>query len=84
MSRKNYSDALEEHDRKVVIGVKTITNLRFKKDIDALAEEELALVEKYRQELHKVYNGDKCLKGQTNDKQCQWHPEEDQGLRIKA
>ena len=48
------SDALEEHDRKVVIGVRTITNLQFKKDIDALAEEEQALVEKYRQELHKV------------------------------
>ena len=34
------SDALEEHDRKVSIGGRNITNLRFADDIDALAEEE--------------------------------------------
>ena len=34
-------DALEEHGRKVSIDGKTITNLRFADDIDALAEEEL-------------------------------------------
>ena len=33
------SDALEEHDVKVSIGGRTITNLRFADDIDALAEE---------------------------------------------
>ena len=36
------SDALEEHDRKVSIGGRNITNLRFD-DIDALAEEEQEL-----------------------------------------
>ena len=34
------SYALEEHDGKVSIGERTITNLRFANDIDALAEEE--------------------------------------------
>ena len=33
------SDALEEHDGKVSIGGRNITNLRFADDIDALAEE---------------------------------------------
>ena len=37
------SDALEEHDGKVSIGGKNITNLRFAVDIDALAEEEQEL-----------------------------------------
>ena len=32
------SDALEEHDEKVSIGGRNITNLRFADDIDALAE----------------------------------------------
>ena len=40
------SDALEDHDGKVNIGGRNITNLRFADGIDALAEEELeALVE---------------------------------------
>ena len=39
------SDALEEHNRKVSIGDRNITNLRFADDIDALAEELKALVE---------------------------------------
>ena len=34
------SDALEEHNGKVSIGGRNITNLRFADDIDALAEEE--------------------------------------------
>ena len=34
---------LEEHDGKVSIGGRNITNLRFADDIDALAEEELEL-----------------------------------------
>ena len=37
------SDALEEHDGKVSIGGRNITNLRFADDIDALAEEEQEL-----------------------------------------
>ena len=37
------SDALEEHDRKVSIGGRNITNLRFADDIDALAGEEQEL-----------------------------------------
>ena len=37
------SDALEEHDVKVCIGGRNITNLRFADDIDALAEEEQEL-----------------------------------------
>ena len=47
------SEALEEHDGKLSIGGRNITNLRFANDKDALAEEEQeleALVEK----LHKV------------------------------
>ena len=39
------SDALEEHDGKVSIGGRNITNLRFADDTDALAEEEQELVE---------------------------------------
>ena len=34
------SDALEEHNGKVSIGGRTITNLRFAGDFDTLAEEE--------------------------------------------
>ena len=37
------SDALEEHDGKVSISSRNITNLRFADDIDALAEEEQEL-----------------------------------------
>ena len=37
------SDTLEEHDWKVSIGGRNITNLRFADDIDALAEEEQEL-----------------------------------------
>ena len=37
------SDPLEEHDGKVSIGGRNITNLRFAYDIDALAEEEQEL-----------------------------------------
>ena len=37
------SDALEEHDRKVSIGARNITNMQFADDIYALAEEEQKL-----------------------------------------
>ena len=38
------SVAFEEHDKKVTIGGRTITNLRFANDIDALATEEQELM----------------------------------------
>ena len=50
-------DALEEHDGKVSIGRRNITNLRFAYDKDALAEEEQELRSpswKSQQNLHKV------------------------------
>ena len=50
------SDALEEHDDKVSIGGRSILNLRFAYDIDALAEEEQELRSpswKSQQNLHK-------------------------------
>ena len=37
------SDGLEEHDEKVSVGGRTITNLRFADGIDALAEEDQKL-----------------------------------------
>ena len=37
------SDALEEHDGKISIGGRNITNLRFADDIDAVAEKEQEL-----------------------------------------
>ena len=37
------TDALKEHDGKVSLGGRNITNLRFADDIDALAEEEQEL-----------------------------------------
>ena len=43
ISQRIMSDALEEHDGKVSIGGRNITNLRFANDIDALAEEEQEL-----------------------------------------
>ena len=48
------SDALEEHDGKVNIGGRNITNLRFADDIDALAEEEQKL-EALIESLHKIF-----------------------------
>ena len=47
------SDALEEHDGKVSIGGRNITNLRFADDIDVLAEEEQEL-EALVESLHKT------------------------------
>ena len=69
------SDALEEHDGKVSIGGRNITNLRFADDIDALAEEEQELEAQVESHHHK---------DQTDDKQCQWHPERDKGKRTKV
>ena len=67
------SDALEEHDGKVSIGGRNITNLRFADDIDVLAEEEQEL-EALVESLDKTctrYDGDQCGEDQTDDKQCQ-------------
>ena len=64
------SDALEEHDGKVSIDGRNITNLRFADDIDALAEEKQkpeALVESL-----KVLDGDQYREDQTDDKQRRW------------
>ena len=72
------SDALEEHDEKVSIGGRHITNLRFADDIDALAEEEQELETLLVESLDKTctrYKMDQCGKDQTDDKQCQWHRE---------
>ena len=60
---KDYSDTLEEHDGKVSIGGRTITNLRFADDIDALAEEEKeleALVESLDKPCTWYETGDNC------------------------
>ena len=48
------SNALEEHDGKVSIDGRNITNLRFADDIDALAEEEQEL-EALVESLHKTF-----------------------------
>ena len=55
------SDAQAEHDGRVSIGGRNVTNLRFADDIDALAEKD----------------GYQCRVDKTDDKQRQWHPEED-------
>ena len=81
------SDALEEHDGKVSIGGRNITNLRFADDIDALAEEEQeleALVESLDKTCTRYKNGDQCGEDQTDDKQCEWHPERDKGKRTEV
>ena len=63
------TDALEDHERTVSIGGRTITNLRFADDIDGLAgEEELAkLVERLDKSLHSLRQGDQCWEDQADD-----------------
>ena len=81
--RQIMSDALEEHGRKVSIGDRNITNLRFADDIDALAEEEQelnALVES----VDKTCKRYQCREDQTDDKQRQWHPERLEGKRAET
>ena len=76
------SDALEEHDGKVSIGGRNITNLRFADDIDALAEEEQeleVLVESLDKTCTRYKMEISAEKNQTDDKQHQWHPERDKG-----
>ena len=65
------SDALEAHGGKVSIGRRTITNLRFADDIDALAEEEqeLGVAESLDKTCtwYKMEISDKKTKLMTND-----------------
>ena len=86
LSRTDMFDALEEHDGKVSIGGRNITNLRFADDKDAVAEEEQEL-EALVVSLDKIctrYKGDQRREDQTDDKQCQWHPERDKGKRTEV
>ena len=72
-SRTNRSDALEEHDRKISIGGRNTTDLRFADDIDALAQEEQEL-EALVESLDKPAQGIRwkaVSRDQTNDKQRQ-------------
>ena len=79
------SDALEEHDGKVRMGGRNITNLRFADDIDALAEVEQEL-EALVKSLDKTCTRCKMAISaeKTDDKQCQWHPERDKGKREEV
>ena len=79
------SDALEEHDGKVSIGGRNTTNLRFADDIDALNEEEQeleTLVESLDKTCTRYKVEIKCGEDQTDDKQCQWHPERDTSFKY--
>ena len=81
------SDALEEHDEKVSIGGRNITNLQFADDIDALAEEEQeleALVESLDKSCRRYKMEISVEKTKTDDKQHQWHPERDKGKWAEA
>ena len=81
------SDALEEHDGKVSIGGRNVTNLRFADDIDALAEEGPkleALVESLDKTCTKYKMEISAEKSQSDDKQLQWHPERDIGIRAEV
>ena len=81
------SDALEEHDGKVSIGGRNITNLRFADDTDALAEKEQeleALVESLDKTCTRYKMEISAREDQTDDKQCQWHPERDKGKMTEV
>ena len=76
------SNALIEHDGKVSIGGRTITNLPFADGIHAITEkkQELeALVESLDKTCTTYKMDVSAEKTKTNDKQRQWHPEGDQG-----
>ena len=82
------SDALEEHDGKISIGGRNITNLRFADDIDALAEEEQeleALVESLDKTCtrYKMEISAKKTKLMTNSANG-IHPERDKGKRTEV
>ena len=81
------SDALEEHDGKVSIGSRNITNLRFADDKDALAEEEQELearVESLSKTCTRYKMENSAEKIKTDDIQCQWYPERDKGKRTEV
>ena len=63
------SDALEEHDGKVSMGGRNITNLRFADVVDALAEDEQEL-EALVESLNKTCTRYK-MENSADDKQCQ-------------
>ena len=75
-------DALEEHDRKIIIGGRNITNLRFTDDIGALNEEEQEL-EDIVESLDKTCGRYK-VDNKMDNKHRQWHPERDQGKPAEA
>ena len=74
------SDALEEHDGKVSIGGRNITNLRFADDIDALAEEEQEL-EALVESLDKTCTRYKMEISAEKTKLI-WHPERVKGQKL--
>ena len=80
-------DALEEHDGKVSIGGRNITNLRFANDIDSLAKEEQeleALVESLDQTCTRYKMEISAGKTKLMTEQRRWHPEGDQNKRPEA
>ena len=71
-------DALEEQDRKVSLGGRNITNLRFADDIDALVEEEQeleALVESLDKTCKKYKMEISAEKTKVMTNKRRWHPE---------
>ena len=81
------SDALEEHDGKVSIGCRNITNLPFADDIDALAEKEQeleALVENLDKTCTRYKKEISVEKTKLMTKQCQWQPARDKGKRKEV
>ena len=60
------TDALENHEGSVSIGDRTITNLRFADDIDALAGKEDDRACQVNQpsgyDINKIWHGDQCRK----------------------
>ena len=76
-------DALEEHDGKISIGGRKITNLRFADDKDALAEEEQEL-EALVEILDKTCTRYKMENSAKKTKQRHWHPESDKGKMAEV
>ena len=72
------ADALEDRERTVSIGGRTITNLRFVDGIDGLAGE------KKNWQNYCLRRGDQCRKDQGDDKQPQRHQRRDQSKWTEA
>ena len=80
-------DALEAQYGMTNIDGRAITNLRFYDGVDALAEgqQELeALVKSLDKSCTRYMMEISVEKTTSDDKQCQWHPEEDQCKRAEA